>query len=169
MGEYVVDKTKSKQFRDLKSLPFQVQIEYQKKDGSKMLRVISQMKKVTLDKKEVRNNLNFEMLANHGTHVTTELCAKGDYESSRMWTASNVNFMRKHAVHRGQALAMANYAQENVALDHAMNRQLQTESARDHLLEEELSFAAPPHLDGCMIGGNGAAAPPPSVLQHSGA
>merc|ERR1712113_1202492 len=149
--EYVVDKTKSKQFRDLKSLPFQVQIEYQKKDGSKMLRVISQMKKVTLDKKEVRNNLNFEMLANHGTHVTTELCAKGDYESSRMWTASNVNFMRKHAVHRGQALAMANYAQENVALDHAMNRQLQTESAR---LEE--SFAAPSLGGGSgMMNGHG--------------
>merc|ERR1712079_13865 len=141
-----------------------------------MLRVISQMKKVTLDKKEVRNNLNFEMLANHGTHVTTELCAKGDYESSRMWTASNVNFMRKHAVHRGQALAMANYAQENVALDHAMNRQLQTESAR---LEEQLSFTAPSlgggggimnghgHFDG--FGGVGAAGPPPSVLQHSGA
>ena len=111
--EYVVDKAKSKQFQKLKALPFQVQIEYQKKDGSKMLRVISQMKKVTLDRKEVRNNLNFDLLATHGTHVTTELCAKGDYESSRMWTASNVNFMRKHAVHRGHALAMANYAQEN--------------------------------------------------------
>merc|ERR1719361_1464626 len=127
--EYVVDKAKSKQFQKLKALPFQVQIEYQKKDGSKMLRVISQMKKVTLDKKEVRNNLNFDLLGAHGTHVTTELCAKGDYELSRMWTASNVNFMRKHAVHRGHALAMANYAQENVALDHAMNRRLQTESA----------------------------------------
>merc|ERR1712004_508416 len=126
--EYVVDKAKSKQFQKLKALPFQVQIEYQKKDGSKMLRVISQMKKVTFDRKEVRNNLNFDLLATHGTHVTTELCAKGDYESSRMYTASNVNFMRKHAVHRGHALAMANYAQENVALDHAMNRRLQTES-----------------------------------------
>merc|ERR1711997_1248701 len=109
---------------------------------------ISQMKKVTLDRKEVRNNLNFDLLATHGTHVTTELCAKGDYESSRMYTASNVNFMRKHAVHRGHALAMANYAQENVALDHAMNRRLQTESARYQLEEEELSFAAPPRGGG---------------------
>jgi len=140
--EYVVDKAKSKQFQKLKALPFQVQIEYQKKDGSKMLRVISQMKKVTLDRKEVRNNLNFDLLATHGTHVTTELCAKGDYESSRMWTASNVNFMRKHAVHRGHALAMANYAQENVALDHAMNQRLMTESAQPFDLRVDDNYRA---------------------------
>ena len=78
-----------------------------------MMRVISQMKAVTLDKKAVRSNLDFEMLAQHGTHVTTELCAKGDYESSRMWTASNMNFMSRNAKSRGQALAMANYAQQN--------------------------------------------------------
>merc|ERR1712062_148217 len=154
--EYVVDKAKSKQFQKLKELPFQVQIEYQKKDGSKMLRVISQMKKVTLDRKEVRNNLNFDLLATHGTHVTTELCAKGDYESSRMYTASNVNFMRKHAVHRGHALAMANYAQENVALDHAMNRRLQTESMAHYEMPRGgggMSFGAAPM---------GATAPPAS-------
>merc|ERR1712173_288511 len=106
--------------------------------------------------KEVRNNLNFDLLATHGTHVTTELCAKGDYESSRMYTASNVNFMRKHAVHRGHTLAMANYAQENVALDHAMNRRLQTESMAHYEMPRGgggMSFGAAPM---------GATAPPAS-------
>merc|ERR1712087_596839 len=32
--EYVIDKTKKAEFKNLKVLPFQVQIEYQKKDGS---------------------------------------------------------------------------------------------------------------------------------------
>jgi len=129
--EYVIDKEKRKQFQKLKALPFQVQIEYQKKDGSKMLRVISQMKEVTMDKKAVRKNLDFDLMGRYGTHVTTELCAKGDYESSRMWTASNVNYMQRNCMHRGQALAMANFAQENVALDHQMQQRIMTESIQD--------------------------------------
>merc|ERR1719249_387066 len=34
-------------------------------------------------------------------------------------------------MHRGQALAMANFAQENVALDHQMQRRIMTESIQD--------------------------------------
>merc|ERR1712083_649197 len=137
--EYVIDKEKRKQFQKLKALPFQVQIEYQKKDGSKMLRVISQMKEVTMDKKAVRKNLDFDLMGRYGTHVTTELCAKGDYESSRMWTASNMNYMQRHAQHRGQALAMANYAQQNVALDHQMQQQIMTERQSEMMaLEDEM-------------------------------
>jgi len=162
--EYVIDKEKRSEFQNLKALPFQVQIEYQKKDGAKMLRVISQMKAVTMDKKSVRNNLDFDMLGRHGTHVTTELCAKGDYESSRMWTASNVNFMQRNCNHRSQALAMANYAQENVALDHQMQRQLVTESIQ-HYEEEDggdwADFAAPR--------GSGAAALTTSALRSQSA
>merc|ERR1712244_101638 len=74
----------------------------------------------------------------------------GDYESSRMWTASNMNYMQRHAQHRGQALAMANYAQQNVALDHQMQRQMQTElmDEMDDLQPQmeshsAFSFAAP--------------------------
>merc|ERR1711994_896224 len=120
---------------------------YEKKDGSKMMRVISQMKAVTLDKKAVRSQLDFGLLAQHGTHVTTELCAKGDYESSRMWTASNMNYMQRHAKHRGQALAMANYAQQNVALDHQMQQQIMTER-QDEMnemmeLEQRSAVSAP--------------------------
>merc|ERR1712183_1088641 len=63
--EYVVDKAKRKQFKGLKEMPFQVQICYEKKDGSKMMRVISQMKAVTLDKKAVRSQLDFGLLAQH--------------------------------------------------------------------------------------------------------
>jgi len=139
--EYVVDKKRRDQFKALQALPFQVQIEYQKKDGSRMLRVISQSKAVTLDRQALRNELDFNLLADHATTVTTELCAKGDYESSRMWTASNMNFMNRNVLHRGQALAMANYAQQNVALDHAMNRQLEEERHRAVFAEPEMAAA----------------------------
>eukprot|EP00483_Globobulimina_turgida_P013425 UN13449 len=96
-----------------------------------MLRVISQTKEVTLDREKVRNNLDFNVLAKYGTHVTTELCAKGDYESSRAWTSANTTFLNKNAINKRQLLTLANYAQENVALDHQMQRQMETESIQE--------------------------------------
>merc|ERR1712228_785201 len=118
--EYVINKEKKSEFKALKVLPFQVQIEYHKKDGSKMLRVISQTSKITLDRNKVRSNLNFDVMAKYGQHVTTELCAKGDYESSRAWTSANTN-------NNQQMFTLANYAQQNVALDHQMQCQMQSE------------------------------------------
>merc|ERR1739842_222185 len=101
---------------------------------------------------------DFGLLAQHGTHVTTELCAKGDYESSRMWTASNMNYMQRHAQHRGQALAMANYAQQNVALDHQMQQQILTEQ-QDEMMEVEQrsldSKSAPSGSLGLFASGKG--------------
>ena len=125
--EYVVNKEKRAEFKSLKMLPFQVQIEYHKKDGSKMMRVISQTKEITLDRNKVRSNLNFDVMAQYGQHVTTELCAKGDYESSRAWTSANTNYMNRNAYNNRQMFALANYAQQNVSLDHQMQRQIQTE------------------------------------------
>eukprot|EP00486_Rosalina_sp_Unknown_P000113 CAMPEP_0201564840 /NCGR_PEP_ID=MMETSP0190_2-20130828/3443_1 /ASSEMBLY_ACC=CAM_ASM_000263 /TAXON_ID=37353 /ORGANISM="Rosalina sp." /LENGTH=931 /DNA_ID=CAMNT_0047981539 /DNA_START=123 /DNA_END=2918 /DNA_ORIENTATION=- len=130
--EYVINKEKKKEFKTLKQLPFQTQIEYQKKDGSRMLRVISQTKEVTFDKQKVRNNLNFNVLAKYGTHVTTELCAKGDYESSRAWTSANTQFMNKNANNKTQLLTLSNYVQDNVVLDHQMHGQIQTESIQEN-------------------------------------
>merc|ERR1712003_447890 len=129
--EYLINKEKKAEFKALKVLPFQVQISYFKKDGSKMLRVISQTKEITLERKKVRNNLEFDVMAKYGQHVTTELCAKGDYESSRAWTSANTNYMNRNANNNRQMFALANYAQQNVALDHQMQRQMQTEQMEE--------------------------------------
>merc|ERR1712129_484316 len=129
--EYLINKEKKAEFKALKVLPFQVQISYFKKDGSKMLRVISQTKEITLDRKKVRSNLDYDVMAQYGQHVTTELCAKGDYESSRAWTSANTNYMNRFANNNKQMFALANYAQENVALDHQMQQQMQSEQIMD--------------------------------------
>jgi len=126
--EYTVDKAKKSEFEGLKQLPFQVQIEYQKKDGSRWLRVITQQKSVTMDRAAMRKDLDYALLSKYGTHVTTELCAKGDYESSRAWTAANTTFMNQNVNNHRQMAMLANYAQQNVVLDHQMQQQMHTES-----------------------------------------
>lgn len=125
--EYIVDKAKKAEFSGLKRLPFQVQIEYEKKDGSRWLRVITQQKSVTMDRAKMRKELDYALLSKYGTHVTTELCAKGDYESSRAWTAANTTFMNQNVQNKRQMVSLANYAQQNVVLDHQMQRQMHTE------------------------------------------
>merc|ERR1712003_341723 len=127
---------KKAEFKALKVLPFQVQISYFKKDGSRMLRGISQTKEITLERQKVRNNLEFDVMARYGQHVTTELCAKGDYESARAWTSRNMK-------NNHQMFALANYAQQNVALDHQMQQQMQVEQmdeCANGMMDDSFSF-----------------------------
>merc|ERR1719445_783749 len=118
--EYTVDKAKKSEFEGLKQLPFQVQIEYQKKDGSRWLRVITQQKSVTMDRAAMRKDLDYALLSKYGTHVTTELCAKGDYESSRAWTAANTTFMNQnvnnHRQMQTESMAMPAMAMNAMAM-----------------------------------------------------
>merc|ERR1711902_82698 len=108
------------------------------------------IKEVTLDKQKIRQNLNFNVLAKYGTHVTTELCAKGDYESARAWTSANTNYMSRNMKNNHQMFALANYAQQNVALDHQMQRQMQTEAME---VMEEVDYV--PNTSSVMFGGGG--------------
>merc|ERR1712048_1511314 len=149
--EYLINKEKKAEFKNLKVLPFQVQIEYQKKDGSRMLRVISQTKEITLERQKVRNNLEFDVMARYGQHVTTELCAKGDYESARAWTSANTNYMSRNMKNNHQMFALANYAQQNVALDHQMQRQMQTEAMEVMFEVDDLQ----PNTTSVLFGGGG--------------
>merc|ERR1712003_427299 len=117
---------KKAEFKALKVLPFQVQISYFKKDGSRMLRVISQTKEITLERQKVRNNLEFDVMARYGQHVTTELCAKGDYESARAWTSANTNYMSR-----------------NMKNNHQMQQQMQVEQmdeCANGMMDDSFSF-----------------------------
>ena len=46
----------------IEKLPFQMQISYRKKDGTKCLRVLSQMKNVTTDRLQVENSMNASII-----------------------------------------------------------------------------------------------------------
>merc|ERR1719319_1673985 len=81
-----------------------------------------------MDRAAMRKELDYALLSKYGTHVTTELCAKGDYESSRAWTAANTTFMNQNVQNKRQMVSLANYAQQNVVLDHQMQQQMHTES-----------------------------------------
>jgi len=120
--EYIICKERINNYINLKALPFQVQIHYTKLDGTQMLRVITQLKPITFDKKKAMEKLNINVLAKHATKVTTELCAKGDYEQSRQWTHANAMYMQKHANNDKQLKSLGVFVNDNVALDYQMKK-----------------------------------------------
>ena len=62
----MVRKERIKDFRKLSHLPFQCHISYEKMDGTKMLRVITQLRPVVFDRNKARERVNVDILAKYG-------------------------------------------------------------------------------------------------------
>lgn len=77
---FAVDGSKVK---DSSSLPFQVQIRYKKKDGSKCLRVLSQAKQATVDKAKVETERNVAVMGLAAVQQASKLAQEGKVEEAR--------------------------------------------------------------------------------------
>lgn len=64
-------------------LPFQLQIQYTDVDGTKALRVLTQKKPVTTDRKVAEKDADLNVLGVHTTRLASELALQGDYSGSR--------------------------------------------------------------------------------------
>merc|ERR1712048_531388 len=75
-------------------------------------------------------------------------------ESARAWTSANTNYMSRNMKNNHQMFALANYAQQNVALDHQMQRQMQTEAA-ELMYEVDDDAEIVSNTSSVMFGGRG--------------
>jgi len=73
-----------KAYKDLTSLPFQVQIHYTRPDGSKCIRIISQRKEITHKSEEAEKDVDVAIVAANAAQRSARLAQKGDYEGSRL-------------------------------------------------------------------------------------
>eukprot|EP01083_Nonionella_stella_P011674 33162_1 len=97
--EYGIDKNNICKYKGgLDRFRFQVQIEYNKMDGSKMLRVITQEIETTYDREKVINGLDMNVLNKYGKNVSVKLSQIGDYEASRVWMNANARYMHRLSV-----------------------------------------------------------------------
>lgn len=67
----------------LESLPFQVQVEYTKLDGSKYIRVLSQNKPVTAQQEVAEEEVDMDLMSKHVTRQCAVMAKGGDYMESR--------------------------------------------------------------------------------------
>lgn len=87
--EYWIDRSKfptsaSGSVQSPDSLPFQVQLQYTRLDGSVCLKVISRSQPITKRRREAVESAKLEILAAHQARQSAYLAKKGDYEQARV-------------------------------------------------------------------------------------
>mmetsp|Transcript_57313 Transcript_57313/g.78154 ORF Transcript_57313/g.78154 Transcript_57313/m.78154 type:complete len:794 (-) Transcript_57313:139-2520(-) len=124
-------------FDSLSELPFQVQIEYTRQlDGMRCLRVISQKKPVTSDRRTAEANSKVAVLSSHAMQQTAKTAQEGDYYRSRASNRVWQNMMRRCAVdNQDNQRSLATWEQNTRALDEMVTETMAQEASSD---EEEL-------------------------------
>merc|ERR1711907_4951 len=137
MGLQSKQKLKQLGFANLKALPVQVQITYNRLDGSKYVRIITEVKRTTKRMEEATATANFGLLANHCEQATARLARKGDYESARANARGYANFMSSYNSTPQQQATTVHMLSGLNEIDTMLHDQLQSETA---LSEESKSF-----------------------------
>ncbi|XP_048768214.1 circularly permutated Ras protein 1-like [Ostrea edulis] len=68
---------------DLKELPFQLVVKYTDTEGATALRVVTQSRPITYDRREAEKNMNLKVLGAHTAQTTSALALGGEYTESR--------------------------------------------------------------------------------------
>jgi hypothetical protein len=108
------------------SVPFQVQIHYTGLDGGKYLRVISQVKPVTEDRKLAEQDLNLDVVAAQAAQQAALFAQQGDYTESIVTTRANYRWLAGHAKTAKQKATLTNFQRNVEVLDDQL---LQMQSA----------------------------------------
>jgi len=79
----------------LKVIPFQVQINFTKLDGTKCLRVLSKVAEVTHDREEAEKHVKVNVIGLHSQAQAAQLAAEGHYTKARMIQKTNMRMVRR--------------------------------------------------------------------------
>jgi len=74
---------KISEFKDLKGLPFQLQIHFTKLDGMKCLRVISKMQTITTERTVAEKDVKADLIAANVAQQAARFAEKGQYAEAR--------------------------------------------------------------------------------------
>ncbi|KAI6654193.1 Circularly permutated Ras protein 1-like [Oopsacas minuta] len=85
----VTKKSSSLVIEGKEHLPFQLQISYTAKDGSKCMRVMTQAMPVTKNREEAEKTSNLDVLQTHVIRSTADMALKGDFSNPRLKCLSN--------------------------------------------------------------------------------
>jgi len=119
--EYGVNKENSKFTEGKKSLPFQVQINYTKVNGTKCIRVISDSKPLTNDRNVAEKSAKVSVLGTHVTQQSAKMAMDGEYTGARMKAWSNKLMMKRVATTSEKEKDSYNvWKQDIVKLDHKL-------------------------------------------------
>jgi hypothetical protein len=106
-SEFFLEYQVLKGFKDVKVMPFQLQIWYTLPNGAKMVRFVSQSKEVTIDKKKAEAEADVSIVAANALLQSAIMADKGDYASSRMFSTMSEKYASELAGKDKKKLAVA--------------------------------------------------------------
>eukprot|EP00005_Dracoamoeba_jomungandri_P012139 CAMPEP_0174266078 /NCGR_PEP_ID=MMETSP0439-20130205/28853_1 /TAXON_ID=0 /ORGANISM="Stereomyxa ramosa, Strain Chinc5" /LENGTH=814 /DNA_ID=CAMNT_0015352839 /DNA_START=40 /DNA_END=2481 /DNA_ORIENTATION=+ len=81
--------------KNIKYLPFQVQISFTRLNGMRMVRVITKRQRITRDRAVAEKKVNQEILGINTVRKAAQYARHGDYETARLYTYSNSRLMNR--------------------------------------------------------------------------
>jgi hypothetical protein len=116
-------------FKEMKALPFQVQIRYTRLDGSKWMRLITQARPITTDAQKAVEDLDVSVLASNAAQKGAELAQQGNYEEFRAHNYAWKDFIVSNSKHAHQAEVASNYSAMVADLDQEIVNLQESEAA----------------------------------------
>ena len=111
-------------------MPFQCQIHYTKLDGAKYVRVISQSKPVTRERRRAEATARTSVLASHAAQQSAHMARRGSYQKSRMNMIGYGRILARCAASTGRAEdseTVAAYAAQMADLDGLLGAEMEEE------------------------------------------
>lgn len=93
--EYCIAERKKLKERGITALPFQVQITFTRKDGAKILRIISQQQQVTHERARAEAEIQVEVMATHVAQQAARLAQEGEYSKARSLNVVNARMFQR--------------------------------------------------------------------------
>jgi len=119
-------------------LPFQVQVYYTKLDGVKCIRTITEVKKITFDRKKAEENIRHRVVAMNATAQSAKLAHQGHLDDALMMNYANESLLQRTA--QNNTNNHYDYAQQYSQMANVLNRQIQVEQKQ----QQQLFKMAPP-------------------------
>jgi len=118
--EYGLRPSLKKDFANVQSLPFQVQISYVRADGMKCLRVISKKQPVTFDKQVAEQKANIPVLATNASHQSAKMATEGHYTKARQYNFASKNMLDRAATTETQKKQVSKWTDYGAQFENEM-------------------------------------------------
>ncbi|EGC31613.1 hypothetical protein DICPUDRAFT_99163 [Dictyostelium purpureum] len=118
--------------KDLKSLPFQLQIYYTTLSGKKCVRLITQTQEITTSLDQAEAEADIEVLGLNLVQTTSKMASKGDYEQSRAKNIASAGYLKKVSSKKktdNQSESTDIYLQQAQVLENHLSSAIQKEGS----------------------------------------
>ncbi|XP_059162219.1 circularly permutated Ras protein 1-like [Physella acuta] len=112
--------------KEIKSVPFQVQIDYTRKDGMRCLRVLSKSLETTTDRQRMEENINIPVLSVSTVNTTTSLAKSGKGKEAQHQLKNVKRLVMRAAKSDEQKEARLAYINETRDLDNVLTNEVKT-------------------------------------------